>query len=494
MENYPFLLQHELINTAKLHPKKIALIIDNVNITYEAFFNEVLKFSAYLVECYLSRGDRVLIQSGNSYLTVVSFFSAIFCDAVPCVLDENLPIEILEKLIQSLQPKIAIVKKNDPLKKDIFHKKNIICLDDILIGKNSFEMIFKSTEQDLVMIMHTSGSTGLPKGVMLSHRNVLSALYAIRTYLGINGSDIILSVLPLHFDYGLYQLFLPLSFGATLILEENSLFINKISHKIIHKKVTVIPCIPYLVQLLHVFSKHNKKDYHSVRMITNTGENLTSAHIEKIKHLFPKAQLFSMYGLTECKRCSYVPPSMLAEKMDSIGIPMPNLEMWIEDDEGNKLTKNNEGNLVVSGPSVMIGYWKNNEETNLKIKFSESHKKTLMTGDRAIMDEDGYFYFKGRKDSVIKFKGVKLCCQTYIKKINDIDFVNRSYLFLSDDALIVCIEIEKNHDDFFRLEILSLFPPAQKPSALYITRQFPCLSNGKLDGKALELIAKGCSE
>jgi acyl-coenzyme A synthetase/AMP-(fatty) acid ligase len=202
-----------------------------------------------------------------------------------------------------------------------------------------------------------------------------------------------------------------------------------------------------------------------------------------------------MYGLTECKRCSYVPPHKLHEKSDSIGIPMPNLSMWIQDAVGNRVGANIEGELVVSGPSVMMGYWRDEVGTAKKIRFDSLGNKILLSGDQAVMDNDGYFYFKGRKDNFVKFNGSKLDCHEHVKKVIRIKGVNRAHLFLSvvDDLnqLIVCIELDSVslEEDRIKKEIQSVFSLLQKPRYFYLMDQFPVLSNGKLDKRSLEKLA-----
>ncbi len=492
-----YLLPHIFINTVKNNKNKIALIIDQREYSYQEMYVDCLQLTYHLKYLGAVRHDRILIQAGNSYLTMIAFWSSLLCECVPCIVDSEIDLETLSELIKSIDPKMAVLSDNDRTKQDHFDDLKINVIHHIDAVKNFQEIqndfIFKNTEQDLAMLMHTSGSTGIPKGVMLSHRNVLAAVDSISHYLSLESSDIILSVLPLHFDYGLYQMLLCFSLGATLVLEKNFLFPNIISKKINQYCVTVLPCIPLMVQLLYISCERYLFNFPTVRMVTNTGENLSAHHIKKLKKLFPTARIFSMYGLTECKRCSYVPPDHLDEKLESIGIPMLNIEMWIQDSDGNILESNKEGELVISGPTVMLGYWKNISETNKKININKSGKRILMTGDRAIVDDDGYFYFKGRNDFIVKFKGTKLNCLHYTKILSKITFINRSYIFLSksnfeDQKLIVCVEVDSfcDHIDNLRKLIFSYFPSIQKPDYVYFIDQFPSLSNGKMNKHLLE--------
>lgn len=492
-----YLLQHQLINLASKFSNKTALIINQEQFSYADIYEDCLQLSHYIQTIAHTRGGRVIILSGNSYLTIIAFWSSLICDLVPCIIDPESKPDVLSKLVENTGAKICIYNHLTPEQHAVFsifsmlhitHLPKKSNLDNKLLVRN-----VKSTETDLAIIVHTSGSTGDAKGVMLSHRNVIAAVESINGYLKLQSSDVILSVLPMHFDYGLYQILLSFSVGATVVLENSMLFPQVIAQKIVKYKVTVLPCVPHIVQLFYLSSQRYLFDFSSIRMVTNTGENLSIGHIKKIQSLFPLAHIFSMYGLTECKRCSYVPPEMLETKFDSIGIAIPNLEMWVQDSDGNRLGPNVAGELVVSGPTVMIGYWNNPAETALKIFVDPTGKRVLRSGDTVVMDNDGYFYFKGRGDAVLKYKGSKLSCVDMIKKINMLENVNRSYLFVNhDDAvdkeLIICIEVDirKSNYDQLMLAINSQFSSIQKPDHIYITDRFPSLSNGKLDVKTLK--------
>ncbi len=500
MKKNNYLLLHLFLESVLLYKDKVALIIDDEKISYQTLYNDCLSLIQKMKFTRFTRGDRTIIQAGNSYITVVAFWASIMCDCVPCIIDPELKDEALVKLIKTIDPVIIFFDMLSESQIKIiysFQIDTINSLNDRDINKNPLSFSkSQNTESDLLMIIHTSGSTGEPKGVMLSNRNVLSAIESILDYLKINCDDVILSVLPMHFDYGLYQMILCFSVGAVLVLEKNMLFPAITAQKIVSHKVTVLPCVPLMVQLFYTTQKQYCFDFSSLRIVTNTGENLSYTHIQKIKQTFPTARIFSMYGLTECKRCSYIPPDQLDSKFDSIGISMPNLDMWIQDEQGNPVAPHQEGNLVISGPTVMMGYWRNNTETDKKIRYNPIGKKILITGDRAIMDEDRYFYFRGRHDFIVKYKGIKLDSLDIMKKISCIPYVNRSHIFLETDKqenkiLYVCVEVESKNmvNDTLKKEVYSLFPVIQKPDHLYFTDQFPSLSNGKLNKSALEKMA-----
>jgi acyl-CoA synthetase (AMP-forming)/AMP-acid ligase II len=463
---------------AQRFPEKIALHHENNQYTYQKIYQDALLFSDYLHSKSTTPSERVLIKSGNSYLTVMAFWGALFAGFIPCVIDADADSATQEHILNKISP-IYVVESDH-------------AVENRVDANHSF---YHGVETDLAMIMHTSGSTGFPKGVMLSHRNVIAAIESISTYLALQEQDIILNVLPMHFDYGLYQMLLAFYNGATLVLGENGFIPQKICHDIAKYRITVVPCVPALVQLFFKKYQLDHQALSSVRMVTNTGETLSSAHIEKINMIFPHAIIFSMYGLTECKRCSYIPPSRLDEKSSSIGTAIPNLRMWIVDAQGKALPPGVEGELVISGPTVMLGYWRDAKATAKKIKTTSEGITILHTGDRAVMDEDHFFYFKGRKDYVVKFNGAKLNCHELAQTVGRMNGIIRSHLFIAGlnevNQLILCVEHDHDYPitDESRIAIFKLFARYQKPTHIFFTHAFPVLSNGKINRKLLERLA-----
>ncbi|HJT96799.1 MAG TPA: AMP-binding protein, partial [Rhodanobacteraceae bacterium] len=262
---------------------------------------------------------------------------------------------------------------------------------------------------DLAMLVYTSGSTGQPKGVMMTHRNIEFAATSITTYLEARADDVVLSVLPLSFDYGLYQLLMAVMKGATLVLEKSFAFPQKILPLLASERVTGFPLVPTMAALIVQLRNFNPEWAATVRYLTNTAAALPPAHILKLQEMFAKSRIFSMYGMTESKRCTYLPPEQLATRPTSVGIAIPGTEVWVADDAGNPVPPNTDGELVVRGAHVMQGYWRNEEATAKTLRTGRyPWEKVLHTGDLFRMDEEGFCYFVGRKDDIIKSRGEKV--------------------------------------------------------------------------------------
>ena len=267
----------------------------------------------------------------------------------------------------------------------------------------------RGIDVDLAMLIYTSGSTGRPKGVMMTHNNIQAAATSITTYVENTPDDIILNVLPIAFDYGLYQLLMSVKMGATLVLEKSFAFPQAIFDRIRAEGVTGFPLVPTMAAMILQMRDIEPGFLPSVRYLTNTAAALPVNHIARLRELFPGARVYSMYGLTECKRCTYLPPEELDRRPGSVGIAIPGTEAMVVDDNGTLVPPGVPGELVIRGAHVMQGYWENEAATHERLRPGpHPWEKVLHTGDLFQVDEEGFLYFVGRKDDIIKTRGEKV--------------------------------------------------------------------------------------
>jgi amino acid adenylation domain-containing protein len=266
----------------------------------------------------------------------------------------------------------------------------------------------RSIDQDLAALIYTSGSTGEPKGVMSTHHNMVSAARSIIRYIGNRSDDIIVDVLPLSFDYGLYQVIMSVMFGGTVAFE-SFLFPIQVLQCIERERITGLPLVPTVAAFLLKMKSLEKYDLASLRYITNTGAALPVEHIRRLRALFPKVKIFSMFGLTECKRVCYLPPEEIDCRPASVGKAIPDCEVFILDEEGREVAAGEVGELVIRGSNVMRGYWNAPELTARAYRPGRiPGEMWLYSGDYFRMDEEGFLYFLGRKDDMIKSKGERI--------------------------------------------------------------------------------------
>jgi acyl-CoA synthetase (AMP-forming)/AMP-acid ligase II len=242
---------------------------------------------------------------------------------------------------------------------------------------------------------------------MVTHQNMTFTAGSLVEYLRLGTDDRILNVLPLAFDYGLYQLLMSVWLGATLVLEKTFAFPARMLERIEQEHVTVFPGVPTVYATL--LGMRATGVYPSVRRLTNTAAALPPAYHDRLRELFPNALIYRMYGLTECKRVSYLEPELVEAKPDSVGKAIPGTEALVLDHEGRPVRPGETGILHVRGPHVMAGYWNAPEQTAHMLREGRyPGDRMLCTHDRFTVDEEGFLYFVGRSDEIIKTRGEKV--------------------------------------------------------------------------------------
>ena len=292
-------------------------------------------------------------------------------------------------------------------------------------------------DHDLAAVIFTSGSTGEPKGVMASHRNMSFVCDSIVDYLEMVPEDRILSVLPLSFGYGLYQLLTCVRAGATLILEVGLTFPGRVVQLLEDERVTGMPGVPTVWQVLIRLRGLAERELPHLRFLTNAGAALPGATLDALRDTFPGARLYSMYGQTECTRVCYLPPDQLDARPDSVGIAIPGTEVWVQAEGGGIAAVDQVGELIVRGPHVMQGYWDAPEATAERLRPGRwPWERVLATGDLFRRDADGYLYFVARSDDLIKSRGEKVAPREVEDVLHGVDGVREATVIGAPDELL----------------------------------------------------------
>jgi len=425
------LVQHFLEQSAEKFPEKVALVHQGQRLTYAAINRQAQALADALCGVGVVRGDRIAIFMDNSVEAVVSLFAALKAGAAFMIVNPTTKAEKLEYILMNSRAKVMITQSarravgagvSSPHLETVimagakrsgeapaFASANLLSYEEIVAQTPSRSVQCPCIDLDLAGVIYTSGSTGNPKGVMLSHLNMVSAADSITTYLENTSDDVIINVLPLAFDYGLYQVLMGFKIGGTVVLEKSFAFPYQVVEVMIKEKVTGFPGVPTIFAILLGLKDLPKWDLSSLRYMTNTAAALPASHIRRLRELFPAVRLYSMYGLTECKRVSYLPPRELDSRPNSVGRGMPNEEVYLVDEEGKHVGPGVVGELVVRGANVMIGYWELPGETAACLKPGKyPGERVLYSGDLFKMDEEGFLYFVARKDDIIKSRGEKV--------------------------------------------------------------------------------------
>ena len=502
------------------YPDKEALICPEGRYSYREIGRKVAEFSDLLLHMNVNKSDRVLIFLENSLESVVSIFGILEAGGVFVVVNSQIKSKKMEYIINDCGTKILITDRNHLEQiRDVLGNcpslENVIVTDAdmeerITVNSRSIMLtpfcksgkfsvsnhrISEIVDVDLASIIYTSGSTGFPKGVVLTHRNMVSAANSIIEYLENTSDDIIFNVLPLSFDYGLYQVLMAFKFGGTVVLEKSFIFPHHVLNRMKEEKATGFPIVPTIANILLRLKDLKKYELSSLRYITNTAQKLPRKTIFGLMDALPHVRIFSMYGLTECKRASYLTPEKLRAKPESVGQAMPNTEAFIVDANGNRITKAGVvGELVVRGSNVMVGYWNNPEDTKKVIKpGAYPGDRWLYTGDLFEMDEEGDLFFVGREDDMIKTVGEKVSPKEIENVLYDIEDVHEAAVVGVPDEIVgqaikAVVALRKGSELDEKSIILHCSKHLEKfmvPKYVEIRERLPKTSTGKIYKKDL---------
>jgi long-chain acyl-CoA synthetase len=412
--------------SAARNPDKTAIVAGGRRLSYAELDDLSDRLAASLDAHGIRRGDRVLVFMDNCWEAAVSIFAALKAGAVFSPINPSTKADKLGFVMRNCraaavltQAKLAGVAAAAMEEATSVHLAIVVGdAAGALPGALSFEdcltaepyrVEHRGIDVDLAMLIYTSGSTGRPKGVMMTHRNMEAASASITSLLGNTSDDIVLSVLPLSFNYGLYQLIMMIRVGGTLVLEKSFAFPQAIFETMRRERVTGFPLVPTMAAMILQMRDLEPGSFPDLRYVTNTAAALPPAHIAHLRALWPDARIHSMYGMTECKRCTALSPDELDRRPESVGVAIPNTEAYIVDASGARVPHGETGELVIRGPHVMQGYWEDAAATDAVLRPGDHPwERVLYTGDLFRADAEGYLYFVGRKCDIIKSRGEKV--------------------------------------------------------------------------------------
>ncbi|WP_194760437.1 class I adenylate-forming enzyme family protein [Aeromonas hydrophila] len=443
-----------------------------------------------LIARRVMHGDRLLLLAHPDAASVAIMIAAWHVGAVVCPLPPQTPPDALNMIAHDCGAAFAL---------DCYSETWLEMECEPSPRQFTYHTAPAVTGCDLALIIYSSGSTGAPKGIMLSHNNVLSALRSITSYLQLHDKDIILSVPPLHFDYGLYQVLFGFVVGCQVLLAPPGCNAMQLLKLIKTEQPSVLPLVPALGGGLAKLGNALRQQNDSIRLITNTGGHLPASVVQNLKQVFPKAGVILMYGLTESKRALFLPAELTASKPESVGKPMPGLDAKVftkEWHDGRQMFREcapeEVGMLYVRGSSVMQGYTRAENGAGARIiNGAYRDDNWLETGDLFRYDLDGDFYFCGREKELIKQAGYCLYPRTLeavverhelvidcaVVGVSDADGDEHACLFVRAEG-----HLEK-HDLLAWLK--THFEHHYLPRRIEVIESWPTNINGKVNKKAL---------
>ena len=347
---------------------------------------------------------------------------------------------------------------------------------------------------DLAALLYTSGSTGAPKGVMLSHSNLWHAADSVRQFLGTGPDDRVLSVLPHGFDYGLNQLTQAWAAGASAVLLDY-LTPRDVVRAVAVNAITQLGGVPPLWHDLAA-ADWGEGGGASLRVLTNSGGHLHAGLSSKLRALFPAARLFLMYGLTEAFRATYLDPDLAATRPESVGTAIPHAEVLVVRPDGSLTDDDEPGEMVQAGPLVSYGYWRDDERTDLRFRPAPDASvlggMAVWSGDTMKRGADGLLTFVGRDDEMIKSGGYRVSPT----EVEDAALASGAVgaavaLGIPDDRLgqsilLVATPSGDDHEGRLSSALGRALPGFMQPDRIVWRDALPVLANGKLDRAALK--------
>ena len=411
---------------------KNAVVYNEKSINYSQLFTKVNQVAFYLNELDLPKDSRIGIYSTKGIEQVIAVLAILSTDYILVPLTTLLKPEQVEYIINDCDIKCIIT---DKLKLESIEEINfdgqIISYETASKGIASFEEIFKYYNKPYTcdinghsnaVITYSFGVSGTPKGIVISHRNLIDSARVVSEYLQLEHEDVISGVLIFNLDYGLNQIFCTLYKAATLALHRFILPDDFFNH-LINDKVTVLPLMPVNISQMFDEDMHripSAELFSGVKTITSSGGNVTAKMIKDCKNTFQQADFYSMHGLTEAFRSTYLDPSQVQIRPDSIGKAISDVELYVINEDGKECGVREVGELIHRGGYIYRGFWNAPEQNSERFKSVQILKDVInlegqltdelvvATGDYVYKDEEGYFYFVSRQDDMIKTRGFRV--------------------------------------------------------------------------------------
>ncbi|MEM9746374.1 MAG: class I adenylate-forming enzyme family protein [Actinomycetota bacterium] len=473
---------------------------DGPQLTYAEADDRIDRFAGWLVANGIGPGDRIAIQMANRPEVAIAMFAAARIGAIFVVLNEELRPHGLAKIFAQAEPRV-FVADDSTRTEAVDAEVRVTCgaadggwvrFDDAL-AHDPIDEVPDFSVDDPACLVFTSGSTGSPRGVTLSHENITFVVDAIQRRLGYRADDVVGGFLPLSFDYGLYQVFLAALAGANLFIGHPGMVGPRLPRVLDTAGVTVLPGVPTVYSALIALHARRPFELPSLRAITNTGQRLPGAHIERLGEMFPGLRVFVMYGLTECKRVSILLPEELADHGDSVGRPLDGTEVYAVDESGARRPAGVAGELVVTGPHVAYhGYWRAPDETRARYRQGPDGRREsieLFTGDMGFVDEDGFVHFAARADDLLKHRGHRISPIEIEEEASRIPGVVEACVVLDGANDRLHLVARRSDEELTGTAMLAdlaeKLEPAKVPDDVHFVDELPRSMNGKTDRAAL---------
>ena len=433
-------------------PERIALHLPRQDYSYGELQNAASSVAGHLLRSG-GKGERVILIGENSFFWVAAYLGTLQAGMVSVPLPPGIAAQDLDSIVRTTEARIAFVQAGVLARNPgLFRGMSLItdrtvvpipiAASQISLAETLDSRAGGAAEacvgaDDLAALMFTSGSTGTPRGVMVSHRNIIANTESIVEYLGLTAQDRIMDVLPFHYCFGASLLHTHLRAGGSIVVDSRFMYPEAILQRMAATECTGFAGVPSHFQILLRNSSLSRSAFPHLRYVQQAGGCLTPDFIRELRAALPHSQIFIMYGQTEATaRLSALSPELLERKMGSIGKGIPGVRLQVLDETGKAVGPGETGEIVAAGANVTHGYWRAPAETGAAFRDGK-----LYTGDLATVDEEGFIYIIGRAKDMIKCGGERVSCRRIEEQLRSLAGVEDAAVTgIPDDVLGEAVE------------------------------------------------------
>jgi acyl-CoA synthetase (AMP-forming)/AMP-acid ligase II len=485
-----------LQDSTRLYPDKVYVVDKGTELTYSEIYNKSIALAGLLSEAGLKSGDRILVYLDNSAEYIAAYFGVLLANCIVVPINKNITIDTINYIIADTAPKLIITNAifTKRLKGNVdFEERKMIDINRLWDDNSAHnpDLTGKLSEDGSLpaLILYTSGTTRMPKGVTLTHKNLTANTESIIQYLGLTEKESLLAVINFSYSYGNSLLLTHTKTGGKIIIENRVSYPIKIIEQIHASQATGFSTVGSYINLLLKHEALRPFHLEYLNYITFAGESTSFEDIAKLKDIAPHIKIFVMYGQTEASaRLSYLEPDLIFKKAGSIGKGIPGVTLRVVTEDGLYAPAGEIGEIIASGENIMQGYWNNKADTKSIIKDG-----WLYTGDLAVTDEDGYIYVKGRKDDIIKHLGHRISPVEIEAAINSFENVLESAVVgieNNDGMQIKAYVIPKNNltsIEDINAHVRKLLPAFKRPQIIEFINELPRTATGKIKRNELRI-------
>jgi acyl-CoA synthetase (AMP-forming)/AMP-acid ligase II len=471
---------------------RIALIERGEKTTFTNLGRRAADISKGLADAGIAPGDVCAVLARAPRDATAAFFAVLGVGGTGINLNELYRPRQIEFVLNHSQARALVVSRDilKTLPRAVETSARVIILEDIAPSDAAFSPV-KCDARAAAQITYTSGSTGQPKGVLMSHENLWAGVRVVAGYLGLREDDRIAGLLPFSFVYGFNQLTTALYVGATLVVERSTL-IQDIVATLRRERVSVLAAVPPLWQQLLGVAAFRDQPLESLRVMTNAGGRLSPTSVRELRQAQPQAKLFLMYGLTEVFRSTFLPPEEVDSHPDSMGRAVPESTVYVVTENGQQTKPGEVGELLHGGPSVGMGYVSDPEATASVFKPNPFFRpgepeRVVYSGDLVRRDDEGRLYYVGRRDRMIKTMGFRVSPDEICDVIQASGLVSDTAVFTEPDPqrgerIVGCLVLraEATLDQVRRFCGIEL-PRYMQPARYVVLPEIPRNASGKHD-------------